>query len=284
MAGASPNGQSQSVSTASVEELWQAYAAKRSPELREQLIMHYAWLVKHVLGRLAIVLPPSLDYNDLLGHGTIALVEAVDKFEPERGNKFETYAVMKIRGAILDAVRAMDFVSRPIRHRMKQVTEVIASLTREYGRQPTDEEVAAALGIGVSALLRLYQRGAATVISLDAIPMLEVGDEDVVLHEACADAAQLDPAEEAVRSELADMLAAVIGDLPERDQLVLSLYYHDGLNMREVGQVLGISESRVCQIHGRALAYLRAQLSRHDPELAESLRSSSARLLAGVTV
>ena len=115
-----------------IDALWLEFVSDRSPRLREQLILRYAWLVKHVLSRLALVLPPSLDYGDLLGHGTIALVEAIDRFEPERGNKFETYAALRIKGAILDAVRAMDFVSRPVR-RMKQVAEAVAGLTRDLG-------------------------------------------------------------------------------------------------------------------------------------------------------
>jgi RNA polymerase sigma factor for flagellar operon FliA len=265
----------------SVEALWLEFVSDRSPRLRDRLILQYAWLVKHVLGRLAVVLPPSLDYGDLMGHGTIALVEAVDRFEPERGNKFETYAVLKIKGAILDAVRAMDFVSRPVRRRMKQVSETVANLTRDLGRTPNDAEVAKALSIPLPALFRLYQRGAATVVSLDAVPVMEAGEDDVALHEALADANQVDPAFEAVRSEMVSVLAEVIDSLGERDQLVLSLYYTEGLNMREIGQVLGISESRVCQIHGRALTYLRASLGRRDPDLARESAVASARALAG---
>lgn len=266
---------------ASVDDLWQTYVSTHSPRVRDELIVHYAWLVKHVLGRLAVVLPPSLDYGDLIGHGTIALVEAVDRYEPERGNKFETYASLKIRGAILDAVRAMDFVSRPVRRRMKQVAETVAGLTRDLGRSPTDEEVAGALDISVAALYRLYQRGAATLVSLDSMPVLEGGDDEVALHESFGDTSQPDPEREAIRSEMASLLASVIEALPERDRLVLSLYYQDCLNMREIGDVLGISESRVCQIHGKALTYLRAQLGRRDPDLAAESRSASARVLAG---
>jgi len=279
MAWASRNGSDHEATAETTEELWLAFVSTRSPELRERLIMQYAWLVKHVLGRLAVVLPPSLDYGDLLGHGTIALVEAVDRYEPERGNKFETYAAMKIKGAILDAVRAMDFVSRPVRRRMKQVSETVSNLTRDLGRTPTDDEVARALGMSTAALFRLYQRGAATVVSLDSVPVMDAGEDDVALHEAYGDGNQPDPASEAIRAEQAETLAKVVDSLPERDRLVLSLYYTDGLNMREIGQVLGISESRVCQIHGKALTYLRAHLSRNDADMAQESYLASTRVL-----
>ena len=280
MSGASGNGGSGvQAEVGNVEELWSPFVATRSPRIREQLITHYSWLVRHVLGRLAVVLPPSLDHSDLLGHGAIALVEAVDRFEPERGNKFETYAAVKIKGAVLDAVRSMDFISRPVRRRMKQVSEMVGGLTRDLGRSPTDKEVAAALGISTGALFRLYQRAAVTMVSLDAIPMLESGEENVVLHEVLADRSRLDPADAVVRSEMAAVLANVIEALPEREQLVLSLYYNDGLNMREIGEVLGISESRVCQVHGKALTYVRSHLTQRDPELERESRAASVRVL-----
>ncbi len=269
-------------SSLSIEELWFQFVETREPEIREQLVLHYAWLVKHVMGRLAVVLPPSLDYGDLLGHGTIALLEAVDRFEPARGNKFETYAAVKVRGAILDSIRAMDFVSRPVRRRMRMVADAISRLTRDLGRAPTDEEIAVSLDITVPALLSIYRRGAATVVSLDSLPVFDGGSEDVALHEVFADESQPDPAEEAIRAELSDVVAGVIETLPVREQLVLSLYYHDGLNMREIGEVLGISESRVCQIHGKAVIFLRARLGSNDPELAEEAAAASSRILVGV--
>ncbi|NPV06683.1 MAG: FliA/WhiG family RNA polymerase sigma factor [Anaerolineae bacterium] len=285
MPGSSRNGSGNSANrgggASEVERLWEEYARTRSSEIRERLVVHYAWLVKHVLGRLAVVLPPSLDYGDLVGHGTVALLEAVDRFEPERGNKFETYASVKVRGAILDAIRSMDLVSRPVRRRMRMVSEAVTRLTREHGRAPSDEEVAASLGMTVPQLLNVYRRGAAAVISLDSLPAVDPADDDMALHEALADEAQVDPAEEAVRGELSDTVAAAIESLPHRDQTVLSLYYHNGLNMREIGETLGISESRVCQIHGKAITYLRAWLSRRDPELAQQAAATASRMLVG---
>ncbi|MGI6209912.1 MAG: FliA/WhiG family RNA polymerase sigma factor [Anaerolineae bacterium] len=264
-----------------VDRLWAEYARTGDPEIKNRLVMQYAWLVKHVLGRLALVLPPSLDYADLVGHGTVALVEAVDRFEPERGNKFETFAAVKIKGAMLDAIRSMDLVSRPVRRRMRMVTEAVTRLTRETGRVPTDEEVAASLGITVSALLGIYRQGAATVISLDSLPATDSSGEEVALHEALADEDQVDPEEEALRAELSDMVVQAVESLPSRDQQVLSLYYERGLNMREIGQVLGISESRVCQIHSKAVTYLRARLTRTDPELADNGAPVASRVLVG---
>jgi len=259
-----------------LENVWREFVETRSAELREVLILQYAWLVKYVLGRLSLVLPPSLDYEDLVGHGTVALVEAVDKYEPERGYKFSTYAAHKIKGAILDALRSMDFVSRPARKRMSQVAEVVTELRRELGRTATDEEVAQRMGLSVPELYRIYRRGSATVVSLDALPMFDSDSEDLALAEAFPDANVADPEEEAIKSELADTLASVLEELPERDQYILQLYYREGLTLREIGEVLGISESRVCQIHGKALAYLRAHLMECNPELSRETDSAEA--------
>lgn len=280
MTGSSRNGGSRGrAEEQDVERLWQAFSQTRSPEVREKLVLHYAWLVKHVLGRLAIVLPPSLEYGDLLSHGSIALIDAVDRFEPARGTKFETYASVKIRGAILDAIRAMDFVSRPVRRRMRLVADALNRLTRDLGRCPSDRELAEALDITVAKLRRLYQQGAATLVSLDSIPAYDSATEGVALHESYADDNQPDPAEEAIRSEVSDMLASLIDSLPERDQLILSLYYREGLNMREIGEVLGISESRVCQLHGKSLLYLRSRLRHSQPELENDARLAASRLV-----
>ncbi len=263
--------------TLDVAALWEQYGQTKSPAIKDRLVVHYAWLVRHVLGRLAVSLPPSLDYGDLAGYGSIALVESIDRFEPERGFKFETYAAVRIKGAILDSIRSMDLVSRPVRRKMRQINEAIGDLTRELERMPTDAEVAERLGLSIAELRDVYHHGAATVVSLDSSAAYDDADDGVALHESIADDDLIDPIEEALRSEQIDAVAAAIGSLPERDQVLLSLYYYEGLNMREIGEVLGISESRVCQLHTKAIVYLRGYLTRQGHSLRRS--ATAARLL-----
>jgi len=172
---------------ADVSALWEEFARTKCRAVRDQLVVHYGWLVRHVLSRLAISLPPSLDYSDLVGYGSIALVEAVERFEPERGYKFETYAALRVKGAILDAIRTMDLVSRPVRRRMRQVSDAVQDLTRELGRAPTDAELASSLGISVRDLYNTYRHGAATVISLDTLPAQDYGEEGSALYELVPD-------------------------------------------------------------------------------------------------
>jgi RNA polymerase sigma factor for flagellar operon FliA len=259
-------------------ELWRAYIAHRDETARQKLIIHYAWLVRHVLGRLAVALPSTLDFDDLLGHGTVALVEAVDRFEPDRGVRFETYAAQRIRGAILDAVRAMDTVSRPARRRMRWLSDATVQLSRALGRVPSDEELAEFLGVNVSELWRHYRHLGTSLISLDAVPVID-DEEAAPNHEVYADARQVDPADAAVRSEWVGVIREAIGELPEREQLVLALYYNEGLNLREIGEVLGLSESRVCQLHSKALLFLRGRLLERYPELPDENPTSFAAAL-----
>jgi len=264
-------------SSSDTEALWERYASTGSPSVKDQLVMRYSWLVRHVLSRLAVSLPPSLDYGDLAGYGYIALVESIDRFERERGFKFETYAAVRVRGAVLDAIRSMDLVSRPVRRRMRQIGEAVNDLSRELQRLPTDGEVADRLGLSVAELRDAYQHGAMAVVSLDSVAGNEQGDDGLALHESVQDGETTDPLEEALRTERIEAVASALASLSERDRVLLSLYYYEGLNMREIGEVLGISESRVCQLHTKAIVYLRGLLSRND-RMVSSASGLSGRL------
>lgn len=265
--------------TTDVSELWDEYELTHAPAVKEQLVLQYSWLVRHVLSRLAISLPPSLDYGDLAGYGYIALVESIDRFERERGFKFETYAAVRVKGAILDAIRSMDLVSRPVRRRMRLIAEAINDLSLELQRVPNDAEVADRVGMTVIELREAYKNGAMSVVSLDSITAFDGGDDGLALHESVADDELDDPIEEALRTERINSVAAAIETMGERDQLLLSLYYYEGLNMREIGEVLGVSESRVCQLHTKAVVYLRGYLSRSDASLAEKQTVCSRSLI-----
>jgi len=237
--------------------LWERFMVDRDPAIREQLILQYAPLVKYVMGRLAISLPAILDYEDILSFGTIGLIEAVERFDHEKGVKFETYAISRIRGAIIDALRSLDRLPRSVRQKAREANEVILRLTNELGRDPTDEEVAAALNVEPEAYRKTQVESSWITVSLDTLGAVD-GEDDTGGPMAVADPDSEDFSIDMERQELIGDLAAAIRDLPDREQLILSLYYKEELTMREVSEVLGISESRVCQLHARALSRLRA--------------------------
>jgi len=241
---------------------WEAYGATRSEELREEIILQYAPLVKYVMGRLAISLPAVLDYEDILSFGTIGLIEAVERFDYEKGVKFETYAISRIRGAIIDALRSLDRLPRSVRQKAKDADKALVDLAEGLGRDPTDEEVAEAMGLTVQAYRKHLIDASWVTVSLDTMGTSNDGDEDGDSVLGIADPDEEDFSVGLEQQELVGELAGAIRELPEREQLILSLYYKEELTMREVSKVLSISESRVCQLHARALTRLRGSISR----------------------
>lgn len=247
--------------------LWARFHATADASVREELILQYAPLVKYVIGRIAISLPAILDYEDILSYGTIGLIEAVERFDSGKGVKFETYAISRIRGAIIDALRSLDRLPRSVRQKARNAERAIGDLTVELGREPTDEEVAAQLGIPLERYLRDIVDASWVTVSLDRAGPSDP-DEQGPGELAIADPDAPDAVEVIEREELIGDLAAAIGDLPEREQLILSLYYKDELTMREISHVLGVSESRVCQLHARALTRLRVGITERQGEAA----------------
>ncbi|MGE3855639.1 MAG: FliA/WhiG family RNA polymerase sigma factor [Dehalococcoidia bacterium] len=247
-------------------DLWDRYITTRDPGLRSDLILQYSPLVKYVMGRLAISLPAIVDYEDILSFGTIGLIEAVERFDNEKGVKFETYAISRIRGAIIDALRSLDRLPRSVRQKSKESTEAILQLTTSLGREPTDEEVATSLGLTVEVYRKHLVDASWVTVSLDAM-----GSSDDEEDGGGGDIGIADPDAEDFsvgmeQAELIGDLSDAIRDLPDREQLILSLYYKEELTMREVSRVLGISESRVCQLHARALSRLRTQITARHSE------------------
>ena len=256
--------QQQSAQQRANAELWARYGKSRSPALREQLILQYAPLVKYVMGRLAISLPAILDYEDILSSGTIGLIEAVERFDATKGVKFETYAIARVKGSIIDTLRALDRLPRSVRQKAKATDEAVNRLTNDLGREPSDEEVAELLDLPLATYLKNIVEASWITVSMDTVggPEGEDGPQELPL----ADPDQDDITLRIERQELIGELADSIRELPEREQLILSLYYKDELTMREVSKVLGISESRVCQLHARALGRLRGSLARRRHE------------------
>ncbi len=236
-----------------IESAWQAWHDSNEPMAREWLVVHYASLVKFVAGRLAAGLPRSVDTGDLVSAGVFGLMNAIDRFDPENGAKFETFAIPRIRGAILDSLRALDWVPRSVRSRSRSVQDAIAVLEHTHGRTPTDEEIAAELSITVEELEQwLADIAAGSVGPLDHVAMDSAPSDST--HE-------LQPGHALEQAELRDAMRSEIGRLPEREQAVLILYYEDGLTLAEIGEALGVTESRISQIHTKAVLQLRARLA-----------------------
>lgn len=237
-------------------ELWQDFTHHKERKAREELIVHYTQLVKYVVGRLALRLPPSVQEEDLIGYGVLGLIEAVDRFDPTRGIKFETFAVTRIRGYILDSLRHLDLLSRSARRQAREVEEAISQLSQLLGRLPDDAEVANHLGLTFDQYYERLLNANSMVISLDQ-PLAVSGDEPYTLYDSLEDPHLPTPATQLDDEEMKVELVAAIRALPEREQVMISLYYNDGLTMKEIGQAMGVSESRVSQMHAKTMLTLR---------------------------
>lgn len=246
-------------------QLWDAFKGRGSDQARERLILHYAPLVKYVASRVATGLPASVEQADLVSYGMFGLIDALHKFEPGRGNKFETYAIPRIKGAIIDELRAMDWVPRSIRFKAREIEKAHSDLEAMLKRQPTEVEMAERLGISRSELHDVVsQISFVSVLALDEL--VSVGadrGEQVSLIDTLADK-HLDPTSGVESQETRGLLAAAINSLSEREKIVVTLYYFEGLTLAEIGEILGVTESRVCQIHTKAVGGLRGQLSEVD--------------------
>ncbi|MCB1271632.1 MAG: RNA polymerase sigma factor WhiG [Microthrixaceae bacterium] len=242
--------------------LWEEYKSSASGRAREALIVHFSPLVKYVAGRVAVGLPPNVEQADLVSYGMFGLIDAIDKFEPERGYKFETYAISRIKGAILDELRSIDWVPRSVRSKLRQIEKAIAKLEAEHHRPVTDAELAAELEWSddqlQTALNQIAQVGLAALDEILAVPG-EKG-ESVTLGDTIADTSVHGPMGAFEVAETRQLLGQAINGLQEREKLVLTLYYYESMTLSEVGQVLGVTESRVCQIHTKAILHLRSRL------------------------
>lgn len=238
-------------------ELITQYAETRDAELREALILRYVPLVHFVIRRLGLTPHTRNEYEDLVSQGLLGLIAAVDGFDPARGTQFSTYATVRIRGQILDHLRSMDWLPRSARRRAKAIQEANTELWASLHREPTDEELASHLDMDIETLRKSVVEAGRIFISLDAN---EEQQEDISLHETLSDPTQVDPSEAYDEKELKKRLMEALKRLSTREQLLLSLYYFDGLTMREVGDVLGVSESRICQLHARTLMNVKSLL------------------------
>ncbi len=246
-----------------LDELWSEYKSKGSEKARDALIVHYAPLVKYVAARLSVGLPSSVDQEDLASAGIVGLMEAVSKFEPGRGYKFESYAAARIRGAIIDDLRTQDFVPRSVRRQARKVEDALSKLQLKLNRTPTDEEVAEEMGVTVRRLRTIYAR-ISTVLFVSLERLLMVGDQvgGLSLVDTLADTKAEDPAASLEERELKTFLAEAIAKLPERERTAITLYYYEGLNLAEISAVVGVSQARVSQMNAKSVLQIRSLLHR----------------------
>jgi RNA polymerase sigma factor for flagellar operon FliA len=243
-------------------ELWRRYKFEGDERLRERLILHYAPLVKYVAGRVGVGLPRNVDIADCVSVGVLGLIDAIEKFDPSRGVPFEPYAISRVRGAILDELRAQDWIPRSVRARAKDVQRAWSELENRLGRNPSEAELAAELGLSATALHKLFgQLAAVNVLALDELLGSTVGGTDAInLGETLADLDAPDPAHVVESAEVRRLLVEALETLGEREQTLVRLYYFEGFTLAEIGSVLGVTESRVCQMHTKAVLALRARL------------------------
>jgi RNA polymerase sigma factor FliA len=254
---------------AAISRLWEEYKKTGSRDARDRLIVNYSPLVKYVAGRVSVGLPQNIEQADLVSYGIFGLIDAIDKFDTGRGIKFETYAIARIKGAIIDELRSIDWVPRSVRAKARAVEKAYSKLENDLHRTPTDAELATELKMSDKELQNVFnQISFVGLVALDE--MLSVSGErgeSTTLGETLPDKGE-GPVAAFEVEEMKQLLADAINRMGEREKIVLTLYYYEGLTLAEIGEVLGVTESRVCQIHTKAVLQLRAKMTEPERELA----------------
>jgi RNA polymerase sigma factor FliA len=242
--------------------LWLEYRRGGDKAVRDRLILTYAPLVKYVAGRLGSGLPAHVDEGDLVSYGLLGLIGAIERYDPDRDIKFETYAMARIKGAIIDELRALDWVPRSVRARAREIERAIAELEARLGTAPTDEQIAQKIGISLDELEEsLTDISRSSIAALDELWSVSGEGDQISLMDTIEDTTGPRPAEALDETEMREALAEAITRLPEREKLVVTLYYYEELTLREIGEVLGVTESRVSQLHTKAILRLKARLA-----------------------
>ncbi|MCL2165173.1 MAG: FliA/WhiG family RNA polymerase sigma factor [Oscillospiraceae bacterium] len=249
-----------SIDAKTSQQLWKQYTQDRDPAIRETLICEHAHLIKYVAGRLNIYLGTNIDYEDLVSFGVFGLIDAIDKFDPAKGVKFETYASLRIRGAIIDNIREMDWAPRSLRQKGKDLEKLYAELENELGRTATDQEAADKMGVSIVEFGKFVNE--ASISSLVSLEEMTEQNYDLGDLPWLEDSRE-DPEAQAEFSEMKDILAAEIEKLSERERMVITLYYYEEMTLKEISKIMSVSESRISQLHTKAVAKLRGKLARH---------------------
>ena len=244
------------------QKIWAEYKKTKSIELRNIIVSKYAPLAKYVAGRLSIGMPPSVDFGDLVNCGIVGLMDAVEKFEPDKNVKFKTYAITRIRGAIYDELRTLDWVPRSVRQKAREIEDAVRITEEKLGRSATDEEVAEFMKISVGEYREdLYKVSCTSVLSLNDLRNNSDGDDKISLMDSLEAPSSVNPDVIVEKEEVKKIIAESIKELPEKEQKVLVLYYYEELTLKEIGKVLEVTESRVSQLHTKAITRLRARLT-----------------------
>jgi len=245
-----------------LKELWRRYKGDGDEKARERLVLAYSPLVKFVAGRMSTGLPSHVEEADLISYGLLGLISAIERFDPGREIKFETFAITRIKGSVIDELRSLDWVPRSVRARAREIERANALLEHKLHRAPTDAEMAEQLESTVEDFqASLTQISNSSVVALDELWTLsDASGDQVSLLDTIQDHNAVDPAQAVDKTEMRDRLADAIGRLPEREKLVVALYYYENLTLREIGEVLGVTESRVSQLHTKAVLRLKGRL------------------------
>ncbi|WP_010249141.1 FliA/WhiG family RNA polymerase sigma factor [Acetivibrio cellulolyticus] len=255
-----------STSTIKQQEMWRQYSDTKDPAIKEKLIIEYSHIIKYVAGRLSIYFGSNVEYDDLIGYGVFGLIDAINKFDINKGVKFETYASLRIRGAIIDSIRELDWVPRSLRQKNKELERVYTEVENELGHSATDQEVAQKLGVSVDEFYKLLNEvNLSSLISLE-----EFLEQNYEAGVNIAGGCKEDRPEGYMEiTELREILVDAIGKLPEKEKTVVSFYYFEDLTLKEISEIMKVSESRISQLHTKAILRLRGKLARHRTILAE---------------
>ncbi len=244
-------------------KLWVKYKKTGDLESRNRLLLFFAPIVKFIAGRMAMNMPPNVEYEDLVGYGTLGLIDAIDKFDLSKGNKFKTYANSRIRGAILDELRASDWIPRSVRKKARDIERVIQGLESRLGRPASDEEIAKALDLSFQEYAELLSQISGTaMLSLNDVWYIGKDDDEITVGDQVEDLESVTPDLQIERDEAKSTLKDIIMKLPEREKQVIFLYYYEELTLKEIGEVLNVTESRVSQIHTQCVLRLRSRLAK----------------------
>lgn len=244
------------------DELWVEFHKTRSPQLRDMFIRQYMPLVKYVAGKIAVGMPGSVEFDDLVGFGQFGLLDAINKFDPEKNVKFKTYAVTRIRGAVFDELRQLDWVPRSVRQKSREIEDTIVRLESNLGRTASDAEVASAMGLSEADFQKTVLKVSGTsILSLNDVWYAGDDSDHMSIGDSIEAPSSLNPDVIVEREEIRRVIIEAINELPEKEKMVLVLYYHEDMTFKEIGQVLEVSESRISQLHTKANLRLRAKLT-----------------------